>query len=190
MDDEVMSTDEQGRTRMGSATHASVEAAPALSTIIASPLRGSREELADVDDPAFSQKILGDGVAVRPAEGLVLSPVDGRIAMTFPTRHAIGITSDDGVEVLIHIGLDTVTMQGDGFDLLVDAGQCVVVGDPLVSFDIPKIIAAGYDPVTVMVITNTQSFAEIRQIGQTDLEPGDPVLEVLAKEHVRDDAYE
>lgn len=101
--------------------------------------------------------------------------------MTFPTKHAIGLKSDAGVEILIHVGLDTVGMAGDGFDLLVETGQRVSVGDPLLTFDRDKIVAAQCDLVTVMIITNTDEFSEIKQIGTSWLEAGDPVLEAVAK---------
>jgi glucose-specific phosphotransferase system IIA component len=147
--------------------------------LIYSPLEGDRVDLAEVNDPAFSKKMLGDGVAIRPTGHTVTSPVDGQAVTVFPTKHAIGLVSDEGVEILIHIGLDTVTMDGDGFELHIEKGQRVTAGQRLVTFNSDQIRAASCDPITLIVITNTGKFPKINQVGGSRLEPGDPLLEVL-----------
>ncbi|WP_269936679.1 PTS sugar transporter subunit IIA [Arthrobacter sp. HY1533] len=146
--------------------------------IIYSPLEGERVDLGDVDDPAFSKKMLGDGVAIRPTGNLVSAPFSGGVVSLFPTKHAIGLVSDAGVEALIHIGLDTVAMNGDGFEAHILQGQRVTAGQPLVTFNTEKIIAAGCDPITLIVITNMRDVSEIVQLGATELATGDRLLEV------------
>ncbi|MGE0909091.1 beta-glucoside-specific PTS transporter subunit IIABC [Bacillus atrophaeus] len=127
--------------------------------MIHSPIKGEVKALSEVNDSVFSAEIMGKGFAIVPEEGLAVAPVSGTIATVFKTKHAIGITSDRGAEVLIHIGLDTVQLDGRHFDVLVIEGDKVSPGDPLVSFDIEKIKAAGYDVITPVIITNTDQYA-------------------------------
>ncbi|MGM0748240.1 MAG: beta-glucoside-specific PTS transporter subunit IIABC [Bacillota bacterium] len=127
--------------------------------MIHSPIKGEVKALSEVNDSVFSAEIMGKGFAIVPEEGLAVAPVSGTIATVFKTKHAIGITSDRGAEVLIHIGLDTVQLDGRHFDVLVKEGDKVSPGDPLVSFDIEKIKAAGYDVITPVIITNTDQYA-------------------------------
>ncbi|WP_430742576.1 beta-glucoside-specific PTS transporter subunit IIABC [Bacillus atrophaeus] len=127
--------------------------------MIHSPIKGEVKALSEVNDSVFSAEIMGKGFAIVPEEGLAVAPVSGAITTVFKTKHAIGITSDRGAEVLIHIGLDTVQLDGRHFDVLVKEGDKVSPGDPLVSFDIEKIKAAGYDVITPVIITNTDQYA-------------------------------
>ncbi|MGY3835740.1 beta-glucoside-specific PTS transporter subunit IIABC [Bacillus atrophaeus] len=127
--------------------------------MIHSPIKGEVKALSEVNDSVFSAEIMGKGFAIVPEEGLAVAPVSGTITSVFKTKHAIGITSDRGAEVLIHIGLDTVQLDGRHFDVLVKEGAKVSPGDPLVSFDIEKIKAAGYDVITPVIITNTDQYA-------------------------------
>ncbi|MGZ9793861.1 beta-glucoside-specific PTS transporter subunit IIABC [Bacillus atrophaeus] len=127
--------------------------------MIHSPIKGEVKTLSEVNDSVFSAEIMGKGFAIVPEEGLAVAPVSGTITTVFKTKHAIGITSDRGAEVLIHIGLDTVQLDGRHFDVLVKEGDKVSPGDPLVSFDIEKIKAAGYDVITPVIITNTDQYA-------------------------------
>ncbi|MDS9995575.1 beta-glucoside-specific PTS transporter subunit IIABC [Bacillus atrophaeus] len=127
--------------------------------MIHSPIKGEVKALSEVNDSVFSAEIMGKGFAIVPEEGLAVAPVSGIITAVFKTKHAIGITSDRGAEVLIHIGLDTVQLDGRHFDVLVKEGDKVSPGDPLVSFDIEKIKAAGYDVITPVIITNTDQYA-------------------------------
>jgi PTS system, glucose subfamily, IIA component len=146
---------------------------------IYSPLKGKRVYLENVDDPAFSEKMLGDGVAVEPEGEIVCSPVNGKVSMMFPTKHAIGIISEEGIEVLIHIGLETVNMGGDGFVSFVEEGKEVKIGDKLISFSIDKIIDAKCDTVTMIIITNTGDYSGVKQIANGNLEAGDELLEIV-----------
>ncbi|PSA95322.1 PTS beta-glucoside transporter subunit EIIBCA [Bacillus atrophaeus] len=127
--------------------------------MIHSPIKGEVKALSEVNDSVFSAEIMGKGFAIVPEEGLAVAPVSGIITAVFKTKHAIGITSDRGAEVLIHIGLDTVQLDGRHFDVLVKEGDKVSPGDPLVFFDIEKIKAAGYDVITPVIITNTDQYA-------------------------------
>jgi len=123
---------------------------------IVAPLSGEIIDLTDVPDPVFAEKMMGDGFAIKPSDGLVLSPVKGKVFNTFPTKHALGLVSEDGLEVLIHIGLDTVNLKGQGFELLVAEGDLVEVGTPLLKVDLPYIEAKAKSSITPIVFTNLQ----------------------------------
>lgn len=128
---------------------------------ISSPATGEMIPLEDVNDPIFSSKAMGEGVAFKLTDGHIYSPVDGEVIMAAKTGHAIGLKSNNGAEVLIHIGMDTVNMNGEGFNVLVKEGQKVSVGDLLVEADLEAIEKAGYDNVTPVIITNTTEYKEI-----------------------------
>lgn len=118
------------------------------------PLTGTVKNIEDVPDPVFSQKMMGDGIAIEPTEGEVVSPVDGEIIQFFHTKHAIGIRSNTGLEILIHVGLETVTMNGEGFTGHVNEGDKVKVGDKLISFDLDLVKEKATSTITPVVITN------------------------------------
>ncbi|NLY62969.1 MAG: PTS glucose transporter subunit IIA [Erysipelothrix sp.] len=120
--------------------------------IIYSPIKGKVVALETVNDPVFSEKMMGEGIAIIPEDSLVLSPVSGTVTSVFPTKHAFGLESEDGLELLIHIGLDTVKLNGEYFDAKVSQGDKVTVGDVLVSVDFSKVLEAGYDIVTPLII--------------------------------------
>lgn len=128
---------------------------------IVSPLKGSVVPLSDVQDEAFSSGAMGKGLAIDPTEGKLVSPVNGIVTMLFPTSHAIGITSTEGTEILIHIGMDTVQLDGEGFTPHVKQGDQVVKGQLLIEFDVEKIINAGYSVITPIVITNSQNYLDV-----------------------------
>ncbi|WP_414050992.1 beta-glucoside-specific PTS transporter subunit IIABC [Macrococcus animalis] len=132
-----------------------------LEQLVVSPIVGQYIALNDVKDPVFNSGAMGKGFAINPAEGVVSSPVEGSIVMTTPTKHAIGIKSNDGVEVLIHVGLDTVELKGEHFDLHVKEGDKVTVGQPLINFDKTAIEDKGYSTVTPIVITNTMNYNDV-----------------------------
>lgn len=129
--------------------------------VIYSPIEGETAPLSEVPDPAFSKEILGKGVAIRPSEGRVVSPVKGKIAALFETKHAVGIVSEDGAEVLIHIGLDTVKLGGLHYTAHVNTGDQVNIGDLLIEFDMEKIKEAGYDITTPVIISNSGNFEDV-----------------------------
>jgi len=125
---------------------------------ITSPLAGEVKELSQATDPVFAQGLMGRGVVIVPSQGELVSPVNGRVTVFFPTKHAIGILSDEGVEILMHIGMDTVNLEGKGFEGYVSQGDKVKAGDKLISFDIDKIKKAGYVTETPVIITNSDKY--------------------------------
>jgi len=118
-----------------------------------------------VKDAAFSQWILGKGLAIEPDQGEVVSPVNGVITTLFPTYHAIGITADSGVEILIHVGMDTVQLEGTHFHPVIQQGERVTVGQKLLEFDMEEIRKAGYSLITPVVITNSSQYLDILETG-------------------------
>lgn len=141
--------------------------------ILASPLAGEVIPLAEVADEVFASGALGKGVGIIPSKGQVVAPADGKVTMIFPTGHAVGITTENGVELLIHLGIDTVNLEGEGFITHVQKDQTVHAGDLLVEFEIDTIKANGYDPVTPVIVTNTDQFTDIlitqdQQLGESD----------------------
>ncbi|VUW93837.1 PTS system trehalose-specific EIIBC component [Streptococcus pasteurianus] len=125
---------------------------------IQSPLAGRAKNLSEAPDPVFAQGVMGQGVVIEPTEGELVAPVDGVVSVLFPTKHAIGLVSDEGLELLMHIGMDTVNLDGDGFTAHVKQGDRVSVGDALISFDMAAIQAASYPVVTPVIVTNQNDF--------------------------------
>ncbi len=121
---------------------------------VLSPLTGECVAISDVPDPVFSDKILGDGVAIIPQNGIAVAPVDGEILQIAHTHHAIGIKTDDGLELLVHLGIDTVKLNKEGFKVVVEVGQKVKCGDKLIEMDIPLIESKGFKVITPCVVTN------------------------------------
>ena len=132
--------------------------------IIASPVKGKLIALEDVPDETFAQGILGQGAAVIPSEGKVVAPADGEISSIFDTKHAVGITLENGVEILVHVGINTVEMEGNGFEAFVKEGDKVKKGQKLVEFSIDKIKEAGYKTETPVIITNTDDYSSVEKI--------------------------
>jgi len=143
---------------------------------IVAPLDGAGVKLAEVADPAFSEEMFGRGMAIRPTDGRVVSPVNGTISQMFDTRHAVSIVSDDGAEILIHIGLDTVKLGGHHFVAHAKNGDVVKVGDALIDFDLAAIAAAGYDTITPIVICNTDDYKQFDIKAGIDVKIGDEII--------------
>ena len=129
-----------------------------------SPMTGKSVSIKEVPDETFSSEMLGKGVAIIPSDGLVTSPTSGKVSMIFETLHAISILADTGEEILIHIGLDTVKMNGDGFSSYVKVGDIVKPKDPLIKADLEKIKSAGFNPITVMLICNSTEFKSVESV--------------------------
>ena len=146
---------------------------------IKSPIKGEAIPLSKVDDMTFAEEIMGKGIAIIPTSNEVVSPINGTVSMVFNTKHAIGLKSDDGVELLIHIGLDTVKLEGEHFNALVKSGDRVNVGDKLVEFDKDAIKDKGYDIVTPIVITNTMDYLEVIASDVNSVKQGDEIITVL-----------
>lgn len=147
---------------------------------VTAPLTGKKVALEEVPDPVFSQKMMGEGIAVDPTEGMVVSPVEGTIVQVFPTKHAVGLETKSGVEVLIHIGLETVAMNGEGFEAFVAQGDKVKVGDQLISFDLELVREKAKSTITPIIITNSDDF-EVQVAENVDLERGSTQLLTVKK---------
>ncbi|KAE9565279.1 hypothetical protein ATN96_04325 [Companilactobacillus paralimentarius] len=145
---------------------------------IISPIKGSTVPLSDVKDDVFASEALGKGVAILPDEGKVYSPVDGTITVVFPTKHAIGINSKNGAELLIHIGMDTVQLEGKGFTSHVEQGQEVHQGELLTEFDVDGITNQGYDVTTPIIVTNSKNYNDIDVLADGHVEPGDSIIDL------------
>ena len=151
------------------------------------PMKGAVMGLHDVADEVFSMGLLGKGMAIEPVDGKVVSPIAGTVTTVFPTKHAIGLTDDHGMEVLIHVGLDTVSLNGEPFEALVAAGDRVEVGTELLQADLDAIKAAGLPTTTVVVITNTDEFKDVTPVEPGNVSFKDHVMEVFHHEK-EDDA--
>lgn len=143
-----------------------------------SHMNGTAVKLEDVEDEVFSQKILGEGAAVEPSEGKLYAPCDGKIDSVFDTKHAVNMVSSEGVEILLHIGIDTVKLGGQYFEAHVSDGQEVKKGDLLISFDMDKIKAAGYKVTTPIIIGNTDDYASVEPVAQNSVSAGDIILKI------------
>ena len=147
---------------------------------LVTPIVGDVVALADVNDPVFSSGAMGQGIAVKPSQGVVYAPADAEVSIAFPTGHAFGLKTTDGAEVLIHVGIDTVSMNGEGFEAKVAQGDKVKAGDVLGTFDSNKIAAAGLDDTTMVIVTNTADYASVDSVATGSVAKGDAVIEVKA----------
>ena len=129
---------------------------------IASPAEGKAISLSEVADATFAQEILGKGAAIVPEKGVIYAPFDGKVDAVFETGHALGLVSEDGVELLVHVGIDTVNLKGKHFTPKKKSGDTMKKGDILLEFDIDKIKADGYDVTTPIIISNTEQFAKVK----------------------------
>lgn len=145
---------------------------------LVSPLSGDVVALENVNDPVFSSGAMGKGLAVKPSEGVVYAPADAEVTIAFETGHAYGLKTASGAELLIHIGIDTVSMNGNGFEKLVAAGDKVKAGTPIAKFDAAKIAEAGLDDTTMIIVTNTADFAEVSPLAEGTITHGVEFLKV------------
>ena len=148
--------------------------------VIQTPIVGDVVALADVNDPVFSSGAMGQGIAVKPSQDVVYAPADAEVTIVFPTGHAYGLRTANGAEILIHVGIDTVSMNGEGFNHKVAQGDKVKAGDVLGTFDSAKIAAAGLDNTTMVIVTNTADFASVNPVASGSVAKGDAVIEVKA----------
>ncbi|HFI0762253.1 TPA: sucrose-specific PTS transporter subunit IIBC [Streptococcus suis] len=145
---------------------------------LVSPLSGDVVALENVNDPVFSSGAMGKGLAVKPSEGVVYAPADADVTIAFETGHAYGLKTASGAEILIHIGIDTVSMNGNGFEKLVAAGDKVKAGTPIAKFDAAKIAEVGLDDTTMVIVTNTADFAEVSPLAEGTIAHGADFLKV------------
>ncbi|MBM7244435.1 PTS glucose transporter subunit IIA [Rhodococcus fascians] len=165
--------------RENTAEAESIDATAAVGTVeIVAPVDGTIVALADVPDRVFSSGVLGQGFGVVPSEGVVRAPVSGTVITAMKTGHAYGIRSSDGVEVLVHIGIDTVRMNGEGFRPSVARGAVVNAGDILAEFDIEAVLKAGFDPMTLVVVTNSKQLASIELVSSGAVSHGTPAIAI------------
>lgn len=146
---------------------------------LVSPLSGNVVTLENVNDPVFSSGAMGKGLAIKPSEGVVYAPADAEVTIAFETGHAYGLKTASGAEILIHIGIDTVSMNGNGFEKLVAAGDKVKAGTPIAKFDAAKIAEAGLDDTTMIIVTNTADFAEVSPLAEGTIAHGDNFMKVV-----------
>ena len=159
------------------ASHTATPTALAESAEVVSPLAGQVKPLSQATDPVFSSGVMGQGVVIEPSQGELVSPVNGTVTVLFPTKHAVGIVSEEGVEMLMHIGMDTVSLDGKGFVAHVEQGDKVVVGQQLISFDMDVIKKAGLVTETPVIITNQDDFqADVEGDLPRDIKRGDVLM--------------
>jgi PTS system beta-glucosides-specific IIC component len=166
-----------GGASTGTAT-ATLVATRVATKVVGAPVAGKLVPLAEVNDKVFASKALGEGVGITPANGHIVAPVSGTVVMAADTGHAFGIKTDDGVETLVHVGIDTVRMAGKGFEVAVVKDQRVEAGDPLVEVDLAEVAKAGFDPTTIVVITNTATLTSVTPHGAGQVGVGVPVIDV------------
>lgn len=143
---------------------------------VLSPVAGKAVPLSEVSDPVFSQEVLGKGIAVIPSDGNFLAPISGEVIVMFDTGHAVSIRGDNGAEIIVHIGLDTVQLKGQHFTIHAKRGDRVQAGDLLITADLEKIRAAGYDVITPVIICNTPDFPNLVCHTGNEVKAGDPII--------------
>ena len=153
-------------------------AEPTFPMMLAADAKGTFVPMENIPDEVFAQGILGTCCGIDPSEGKVFAPAGGEITQAPDSGHALGIMADGGVEILIHVGVDTVEMKGDGFSPKVKVGDKVKKGDLLLEMDLDKIAAAGHPAVVITVVTNTDYFKAVEVVASGDVEPGADLIEV------------
>ena len=176
-DEKEVATEVETERLVQEETTGNIPAALQNETLV-TPIVGDVVALADVNDPVFSSGAMGQGIAVKPSQGVVYAPADAEVSIAFPTGHAFGLKTTDGAEVLIHVGIDTVSMNGEGFEAKVAQGDKVKAGDVLGTFDSNKIAAAGLDDTTMVIVTNTADYASVAPVATGSVAKGDAVIEV------------
>lgn len=157
-----------------------MESAPTLKEIkqeiLASPLIGKLVKLEDVPDAVFASGAMGKGIAIDPLDGILVSPAKAEVTLVFPTKHAIGLRTENGAELLIHIGMDTVSLAGKGFESFVQVGDQVEAGQKLLEFDLHQIKAADLPVITPIIVTNTADYEDILVTQESQINSGDYLL--------------
>ena len=178
-DEEEVATEVATERLVQEETTGNIPVAPQNETI-QTPIVGDVVALENVNDPVFSSGAMGQGIAVKPSQGVVYAPADAEVSIAFATGHAYGLKTANGAEILIHVGIDTVTMNGEGFEQKVSQGDKVKAGDVLGTFDSSKIVAAGLDDTTMVIVTNTADYASVTPVASGSVVKGDVIIEVKA----------
>lgn len=178
-DEEEVATEVATERLVQEETTGNIPVAPQNETI-QTPIVGDVVALENVNDPVFSSGAMGQGIAVKPSQGVVYAPADAEVSIAFATGHAYGLKTANGAEILIHVGIDTVTMNGEGFEQKVSQGDKVKAGDVLGTFDSNKIAAAGLDDTTMVIVTNTADYASVTPVASGSVVKGDAIIEVKA----------
>ena len=147
---------------------------------IAAPIIGEAVESAQISDPTFAEEMLGRGIAIKPEVGKMFSPVDGTVALVFDTKHAVSFASEKGAEVLVHVGLDTVKLNGEFYTAHVQTGDAVKKGDLVLEFDMEKIKEAGYELITPVIICNTDDYQDIETVTGKSVTAHDVIMKLKA----------
>lgn len=145
------------------------------------PINGETVPLEEVPDPVFSEEMMGNGIAIKPSDELVTAPVDGKVIQLFSTKHAVGILAENGAEILIHIGIDTVELQGEGFTAYVEEGDHVKKGDKLVAFNYTTVETKAKSTLIPIIITNTDEMSEISPIDKKSVRAGEDIVLSIEK---------
>ena len=153
-------------------------AAEADANTVAAPVTGTVVALSEVPDAVFAGGMLGQGCGIEPSEGTLFAPISGTLTALAPTLHAVGITGDDGIEVLVHVGVDTVEMGGEGFSALTSQGAHVTAGEPLVTFDLKKIAEAGHPSCVIVVVSNTAKMQQVATCAEGSVRAGAALVKV------------
>lgn len=143
---------------------------------LVAPIQGRALPLSEVADPVFSQKMAGDGVAIDPTGDIVVAPADGELTLVFKTKHAFALTLANGAEILVHVGIDTVSLNGEGFEQLATEGTTVKAGTPILKIDRQFIKSKGFSLITPVLITNTDDFASVTPVENIDTVPGETIV--------------
>ncbi len=147
--------------------------------VLGAPIEGEAVVSAEISDPTFGEELLGKGMAIKPAVGKVYAPVNGTVTMVFDTKHAISIVSEGGAEILIHVGLDTVSLNGAPFTIHVNADDKIKKGDLIAEFDMEAIKAAGLETITPIIICNSDDYKEVNRFTGKMVKPGDDIMELV-----------
>lgn len=174
--------EQQDAVSTTTASPASLHHTVRASDTVLSPLSGTVVALSDVPDPAFAAEAMGKGIAVEPSEGRIVAPFAGTVTVAFKKKHALAVVSDDGLEILVHVGMDTVKLDGEHFISYIQEGDRVSAGQLLLEFDIARIREAGYSTITPVIVTNTFDYTDIVPLQQTVVTHGEPLLEAVGTE--------
>lgn len=171
----------KGETANKSASSAQASTLTAAADqLVLSPIQGTIVDLAEVPDPAFSSGAMGQGVAIEPSVGRVVAPFDGTVTVAFKKKHALAVVSDSGAEILVHVGVDTVKLDGQHFVSHIKEGDRVKAGDLLLEFDIAQIKAAGYHTVTPIIVTNSANYEQVLPASTGEVQTQEPLLSLHA----------